>query len=454
MFEDETSAIRTAAIDALHFATAIYTAQPVVDDLLDRLNWPAAKTKLLDPSCGDGMFLARALERLLALGLDIDPCDLIEGWEIHPGACGEARVRVAEVLQKHGVDARFAIITATRMVHNKDFLVDGPTTLYGCVAGNPPYLRAAHVPAYLREIYSGVVPDYASADLLHSFLERCSRVVEPGGKIALVTADRWLTNASAARLREALGKRVSLAHVERLAVGSAFYRPKFRRKGSSPRIHPISIVLGADEGGRALSMEPIYPGVDETPYEGLPTLGEVAKVRLAPWLGTAGVFVVDAEVAKRLPPEVLIPAVDTDDFCDGKLQAPRRWAIRTRPDEEPCREVLDHLHRTMDTMAERGKQGKFWLPPEPFHQLDLSQESLLVPRIAKGPKAVRIPPDCLAINHNLSIVSAGKANLAEIESALASPLAHQWVKDHADRLENSYHSLTTTLLRKLPFVPR
>jgi len=453
MFDDEAKETRRAAIDALHAQTAIFTAGPVVDDLLDRLGWPHAERRLVDPSCGDGMFLARALDRLLAgRPAGFEPGNMIEGWEIHEGACLDARARVAGVFAHHGHKPSRAAMLAQRMVHNRDFLTEGPREpVFDLIAGNPPYLRAANVPTYLREQYADHVPEYASADLLYSFLDRCSRTLLPHGQIGLVTADRWLFNEGAARLRETLGGRVSVASLERLDVETCFYRPKHRKAGSPPRIHPVAVVLksGAD-GGIALSGQPIYPGVDASRYAGLKTLGEFAQVRIAPWLGTAGVFVVDASTARRLPPDSLVPCVDTDDIVAGKLGTPTRWAIRTNPREEPCKEILEHLESQMHRMAARGRQGKLWVPPESFHAWDLSQPSLIVPRIATSPKAVRVPPHVLAINHNLSVVAGTEEQLALVEEALASPLAAEWVKDHSPRLENGYFSLTTKMLRKLP----
>lgn len=201
---------------------------------------------------------------------------------------------------------------------------------------------------------------------------------------------------------------------------------------------------------RVLTERPIYPGVDESRYEGLPTLEQFAQVRIAPWLGSSGIFVVDKETAATLPGEYLVPAVDTDDIVDGRLCTPRRFAIRTAPGVTPCNRLIEHLQRHMHKMAARGRRGTFWLPPETFHRMDLSRETLLVPRIATSPKAVRVPPGILPINHNLSIVCGEPDVLDRVEAALRSPLAAQWVRDYAPRLEGGYFSLTTTLLRKMP----
>ncbi|KND57181.1 Modification methylase PaeR7I (Adenine-specific methyltransferase PaeR7I) (M.PaeR7I) [Candidatus Paraburkholderia schumanniana] len=150
--------------------------------------------------------------------------------------------------------------------------------------------------------------------------------------------DRWLFNDGASRLRERLGQRLSLAHAERLSAETAFYRPKQRRVGSPPRVHPVSVVLVSDHGAsQNLSSKPIHPGVDESRYEGMRLLGDFAQVRIAPWLGSEGVFVVDAATARGLPPECLVPAVDTDDIQNGKLGTPTRWAIRTFPARSPRR---------------------------------------------------------------------------------------------------------------------
>ena len=91
---------REIAVDELHHATAIYTAEPVVDQLLDALDWPRGNRRLVDTSCGDGAFLARAIERLLEAVPDIDDAHLshvIAGWEIHFHAVAQARSRIAEV---------------------------------------------------------------------------------------------------------------------------------------------------------------------------------------------------------------------------------------------------------------------------------------------------------------------------------------------------------------------
>ncbi len=290
---DANAAARNHAIDQLHNATAIYTAEAVVDELLDRLRWPSGSRRLADTSAGDGMFIGRALKRALATpGVsDTELLATIEGFEIHPNACAQARSRVSNMLVNAGRSSAVADDVARRMVHNRDFLTTGPTApAWDVIVGNPPYLRKVNIPQVLRDDYQRHVPDFATGDMLHSFLHRCAQTLHEGGEIAMVTSDRWLYAQGTAKLRGALGeRRLSIQHLERLDVQSAFYRPKQRRAGAPPRIHPISVLLGHG-AGQPLTHEPIYPGANPERYRGMPTLADIATVRLAPWLVMWSIF--------------------------------------------------------------------------------------------------------------------------------------------------------------------
>ena len=270
---------RREAIDQLHNATAIYTAEPVVDALLQGLAWPHGSRKLVDPSCGDGAFLHKALLRLLAaepLASDQRIIDVLEGWELHEHACEQSRARVARILVSHGRTEVVARWVAELLVRNADFLTQGPTDRrYYAAAGNPPYIRFGKIPELLRDDYRDVVPGYATGDLLFSFLDRCARTITEDGEIRFVTADRWLFNQGAMALRESLGKELGILHLERLDPQSSFYRPKQRRAGTAPRIHPVWVRLGPmKEGAQRLSSAPVYPDTDDQVYAGFRTLGE------------------------------------------------------------------------------------------------------------------------------------------------------------------------------------
>jgi len=445
-----------AAIEALHSATAIYTAEPLVDQLLSRLNWVLDGKRLVDPSCGDGMFLTRALAHFLQKHpRDFDSVPLaLQGWEIHAGACQDARDRITLQLLAAGCSGEKASSLAYKVVRHGDFLADGPSTpTWDIIAGNPPYLRWLNVPELLRERYKAHVPDYASADLLHSFLDRCVQCLRPGGRIGLIVADRVLTNSNASRLREQMGNQVAVAHVERVDVRTAFYRPKNRRSGTPPRIHPVLLVLvdkQSKDAKHSLSSAPIYPQDTSDVSCSHTTLGDYAAVRIAPWLGTKGIFQISEQISRSLPKELLVPVVDSRDVARGLFTGSVWKAIRTDPDTPPPKAVLDHLQREMPRMSRRGRRKIAWAPPESWHNWDLTLPSLLIPRVAKDLSPVRIPSGVLPINHSISIPFETESQRDRLEACLTSPSAKDWLTSRAPRLENGYFSISVKLLRTMP----
>jgi len=452
--ENDTHAAYMQAVDELHGLTNVYTEDFVIDQILEHIDWPNGSKRLIDTSCGAGGVIARALTKALsqrAFDDNVLP-QVIEGWELHPAACAQARSRVASVLIAFGRTSAAASHLASQIIHNRDFLTEAPTEpQYDFIVGNPPYLRAANVPQLLRDDYANHIPKYAAADLAHAFLDRSHRTLREGGKIGVVVADRVLLNSSAGALREALGTTLGIEHVERLDAASAFYRPKTRRKGSPARVHPLLLIMSG-EGELALSKDPVYPGVDETPYEGLPTLEELAVVRIGPWMGADGIFLVTAAqaAASNIPRDALVRAVDIEDIDGDTIRPAARFAIRTRPETAPCAAIMAHLDATMHLMAPGGMRGVYWTPPETFHNRDLSQVSLVVPRIAKSPKAIWLPPQTLAVNHNVSIISGDLDLLTRIEKALRGKVAARWLNDHAPAIEGGYRTINTRLLRKMP----
>lgn len=446
---------RDTAIDQLHAATAIYTAEPVVRELMAAVDWPSHGRLLVDSSCGDGAFLAVALERLLAQQPDVKAAAVVEqlrGYEIHPYAVSESRARVAQALAAHGWTGELAKETAREVVIQADFLTEGPNQpTFDVIAGNPPYLRFVNLPDLLADEYQAIVPPYAISDMLYAFLDRSRATLKDGGVVALVTADRWLTNEGASELRGVIGQRLGIRQLRRLDASSAFYRPKLRKAGTPPRVHPVAVVLGKrEECALHLTSAPVYPGAVERSWETGLTLEDIANIKLAPYLGTDGVFVVDEATAKRLPESAVVPAVGARDVSGGVMREPSIYAIRTQPDQAPPAAVLAHLDATLHRMCARGRMPIRWMPPEPFHTWNLSEECLVVPRIAKTLRPTRVRSGVLPINHNVSVVSKGSWSLEEIEAALCDPMANEWARAHAAPLENGYFSLTTRLLRRLP----
>lgn len=193
----QTTTERTSAIEALHAATALYTSLPVVEALLDRMGWPDADGRLLDPSAGDGSFLICALMRIRTPVGDFEALERVQGWEMHPVAVEHSRERIADLLIGRGWRPEDALRGAVAVAHEGDFLTDAePEGTFRFVAGNPPYIRWGHLHPYFKDEYRSVLPDIARGDLLHAFIDRSVSMMPPDGVVGLVTSDRWLFNAT------------------------------------------------------------------------------------------------------------------------------------------------------------------------------------------------------------------------------------------------------------------
>jgi len=430
-------------IENIHQGTALYTAAPEIENLLDRIGWPECGGRLLDPGCGDGNMVIAALERLNLRPGDSRTALRVKGFEFHVQSVLDARKRYRQLLIERGWNPHEAYQTANLAIEERDFLLDPREGSWDILLSNPPYWRRMRLPDRYRELFDEAVPPHARGDLLHAYLDRCLSTLTPRGRLALITSDRWLTNATAADLREKIGGRLKVEHAERLTSESPFHRPKDRRQGSPPRVHAVALVLS--DNGRVMTHDPFL--IEELPeVSGVP-FAQLADIRLAPWLGPDGIFLIDDP--DMLPGAVTVPCImpkGIDPETDEILET-TRWAIVTG-DEAPAANVTAHLEANMGRMPERGVRPVAWHPPERFDRhLPLKEEAVLIPRIAKRLRPVTIPGGHLPINHSLVVASGLPADV--IRTMLDHPLVQRQADILAPRVESGYRSYTATLLRQL-----
>ncbi len=447
--------VRDASVDEIHARTAIYTATPVVARMLDRIGWPHDfNGALLDPSCGDGSFLIEALSRLPLSVNDSRTALRVRGWEIHPGAVGICRQRLVEFFVNRGWGGDLAFSTAAQMVTHADFLTDGPQeTKFDVIAGNPPYLRFTHLPEYFRNLYRDKLPLYCQGDLLNAFLHQCVSMMPTDGVISIVSADRWLFNEGCNELRERLGEHVGVDYVGRLDVNSAFYRPKLRRAGTPPRIHPVEVVLRPRAtAARQLTAAPVAIDGEKTAPAG-PTLDDIAFVHLAPYVGTDGVFTVDTSTAAKLRAAGadLVPLAHPRDadLATDILGPVQRWGIRTSKDVEPTGAVAEHIQANRAKLPDRCKRGSWWMPVESLSG-DVSVPCILIPKICRKIRAIDVPAGRLPFDHHLVVRPKPGHTLAEIKAVVLSEQANAWLRLNGARLENDYFQIRTRCFRTMP----
>lgn len=427
---------------------------------MDRVGWPRDGGRLLDPSCGDGAFLLAALDRLNIRTNDPESVSRVHGYEIHPGAVADARSNIETWLISRGWSHDIAAKTAYAMVTEADFLTDFPEQdQYDLILGNPPYLRYHYVPQYFRDLYREKLPSVAQGDLLHGFLFKCTQVLKDDGIIGLITSDRWISNETCGLLRARLGDLVGIDHIARLSNETSFYRPKRRVTGSLPRVHPIEVVMRPKAYSlRPLSQDPI--SIDLPLSEHSRTLGDIAEVRLGPWLSKPGTFAIQAAVAERLVSKGLhgarlIPVVvgkerDVDWENNCIFQPCEFYALLTDPEVTPTGAVAEHLLSTAWMHSERAKRPQWWLPPEMPRLEDIQREKLIIPGIANKLRSARVPAGTLVIDHHVMVFPKSGYTLQDIEEALEQPATQNAWRSLSKPIENGYWQTGAKALRTLP----
>ncbi len=181
----------------------VYTPLEGALGMVRRLRWPAGGPSLLDPSCGEGVFLEAAMRRLHELGLEPEDSravlERVQGWDAHAPALEACRARLVAVSRELGFGG--AVPT---LVHRDALADDGER--FHAVLGNPPYLEAKRMPAALKAHVKACCPTAARGafDLNGACVARGLAALEPGGELCFIIPNRFLVTAYAQRLRQVL----------------------------------------------------------------------------------------------------------------------------------------------------------------------------------------------------------------------------------------------------------
>jgi adenine-specific DNA methylase len=153
---------------------AYYTPDPVVRSLL-RWAVRSAGDRVLDPSCGDGRFIAGHAH---SVGIEQDPDASAIAMQRAPGA----------------------------LVHHCDFFAWAGSTeeRFDCAAGNPPFIRYQRFTGSVRkraiELCSALGATFSAlSSSWPLFLVATAHLVRPGGRMAFVVPAESDTRRTARR---------------------------------------------------------------------------------------------------------------------------------------------------------------------------------------------------------------------------------------------------------------
>ena len=141
--------------------------------------------RVLEPSCGDGVFIEAAANRLLALGAEREQvAGQLLGIEITPA---EVRKSVARLQPLIGD-------SASRAMYCGDFFLwlrEQRATPFDCVIGNPPFIRYQNFPepskSYAMDLMKqlGLLPNKLT-NVWVPFVAGAIDLLAPKGRLAMV----------------------------------------------------------------------------------------------------------------------------------------------------------------------------------------------------------------------------------------------------------------------------
>ena len=151
------------------------------------------KLRILDPACGDGELLLSAAGEAAQRGHEVIE---LAGLDLDPAAIGLARRRLAGVPVPVSLSVR-------------DFIrVPGegpPLGRFDLIITNPPYVRTQVLGAEVSRQLAARFQLHGRIDLTHAFVAAMRQLLAPGGVIALLCSNRFLSTRAGLNTRRLLG---------------------------------------------------------------------------------------------------------------------------------------------------------------------------------------------------------------------------------------------------------
>ncbi len=501
------AAVEAMAIASIEARGAIFTKRAVVDFILDLLGYTADKplhrSRLLEPSFGDGDFLLPAVERLL-LAWASSPRTKSEykhllkavcAVEVHRATYLETRLKLVRALEGAGFEPEQVRELAEAWLMQDDFLLADIEGLFDFVVGNPPYVRQEMIPdaliAEYRSLYSTI---YDRADLYIPFIERSLNVLARGGELGFICADRWVKNRYGGPLRRLVADHFHLKAFVDMVNTPAFHSDVIaypaimvigRDKGVSTRIaHRPNIEADAlsqlakalrapkldatahikELAGIAVGSEPwVLDTSDQLAVirrveREFPTLEETGcKVGIGVATGADNAFIapfdeLDVEDDRKLP------LVMTRDITKGTVVWRGYGVINPFSDEGGLVDLAEfprlkkYLEDRKDVIAGRHVAQK--APANWYRTIDriypaiAQKPKLLIPDI-KGEAHIVFESGCLYPHHNLYFITSETWDLEALQAVLQSGITKLFIATYSTKMRGGYLRFQAQYLRRL-----
>jgi adenine-specific DNA-methyltransferase len=206
----------------------VFTRPEVVDFMLDLVGLKTREDflakRIIDPSVGEGAFVLGLVERMLSALDDAKEIEQamsnITVVELDPDKLAIFKRLLQAAIEKSRPDLRDLWKRIT--VVQGDYLL-AASGEFDVVIGNPPYVRLDNLPPEKIDQYRTLFSCFrARCDLYVAFIEKALKSLRPGGVLAYICADRWLTNGYGISLRKLIARNFHLAELIKISGFSPF----------------------------------------------------------------------------------------------------------------------------------------------------------------------------------------------------------------------------------------
>lgn len=487
---------------------AIFTKREVVEFILDLANYtsdrPLHRIRLLEPSFGDGDFLFIVIERLLKAWSkregNADPGEMltnaIRAIELHDDTFQATREKVIAVLKAEGLETKPATSLADTWLIKGDFLLTPLPFAFDCVVGNPPYVRQELIPAALiAEYRTRYTTIFDRADLYIPFIERSLNLLEPGGTLGFICADRWMKNRYGGPLRKLTADKFHLKMYVDMVDTPAFLadviaypaitiianeKPGKTRVAHRPEIKPTTLKAlsktllskekpASESGvkemtGVAAGAEPwILASFDQLALvrrleRDFPLIEEVGcKIGIGVATGADQAFIGPYDELD-VEPDRKLPLAMTRDITTGTVKWRGLGVVNPFADEGGLVDLAKfpklktYLEARKDQIAKRHIAKK--APANWYRTIDriypalASKPKLLIPDI-KGQAHIVYECGKLYPHHNLYFITSDEWDLYALQAVLLSGIARLFVSIYSTRMRGGYLRFQAQYLRRI-----
>lgn len=482
----------------------VLTKPHIVDLILDLAGYTADKDLteicLLEPSCGTGAFLVRAVERLMLSvkrhGLKLGPLsDCITAFDIDPEHVAISREGVEAALMTGGISGLLARKLAANWVREGDFLL-AALGQYDVVVGNPPYIRieqlSPRLQAEYRRRYSSL---FDRADLYVAFIENGLNLLKPNGTLSFICADRWILNRYGAPLRRTIADRfqvrcyidlhntspfesavIAYPAIFAISPGKSTSVPVYKLQTAS--ISECAAVSDTFAGNKHSTSDLKFFHYDtwfkddepwvlghpdslkvlrslEAKFKPLEADG-LTKVRIGVATGNDAVYIVgkDTDIEK----DRLVPLLMRSDIEKGKINNGGRFVINTF---DPSGKMVDlakypglrkYLQKHVEAVKRRhvaqNNTASWYRTIDRVYPEMVSAPKLLIPDIA-GANEVILDKGNFYPHHNLYFITSTSWDMEVLGGLLSSKVALFFIWSYAVRMHGNYLRFQAQYLRKI-----